>query len=72
MKLYVWETHKDYEGMLTFAIADSEEDAKKLIIQEIGFPGIYKYPDVLPDFMDEYCSVYDLNEPIAFYMSHSG
>ena len=70
MKLYVWETDKKYESMLSFAIAKDKEEAKKIITREVGYP--YKYPNNIPEFLNEYCCMYDLDEPIAFYMSHSG
>ena len=72
MKLFVWEERKDYEGLLTFAIAENIEEAKKLIIIETGYSHIYKYPDILPDFLNDSPDVYEVNKPVAFYMSHSG
>ena len=70
MKLFVWEKREDYEGTLAFAIAENIEEAKKLIITEMDYP--YKYPDVIPDLFDNSPDVYEVNEPVAFHMSHSG
>ena len=70
MKLYVWEEQEEWESMLSFAIAENKEEAIKLITQEVGSP--YTYPDNIPDFLKEYCVEYELDEPIAYYMSHSG
>lgn len=66
MKLFVWEYTKDYEGLLAIAIANNVEEAKKLIKVE----GDYRFG--LPEFFDESPDEYDLDEPVAFYMSHSG
>lgn len=39
MKLFVWEGFcPDYTDGLAFAIAKSEDDAKKMIEKELGYP----------------------------------
>ena len=70
MKLYVWQKSEEYESMLAFAIAENEEEAKKLIVQELGYP--YKYPNIFLNWMNEHGSEYYLDKPVAYYMSHSG
>lgn len=38
LKLYVWENVlRDYTGGIAFAYAENQEDARKLIIEKLGY-----------------------------------
>lgn len=62
LKLYVWTGFSpDYSDGLAFAIAASEEDAKKLIEDQDG--EVYTWGDL---------HVHDLNEPVAYSEAGGG
>ena len=63
MKLFVWdEFAPDYSDGLAFAIAESETQARELIVDKHGYP-----PDVWGNVQ-----VFELNNPIAFCVSGKG
>jgi len=66
MKLFVWEYSERYEGCLAFAIAKNVEEAKELI----KAAGDYRFG--LPELFDEDPDEREINESVAFCMSHSG
>jgi len=58
LKLYVWWSVLPESDGLAIAIAASEEEAMKMVVDKWGAPLDQKYW--------EDCKVYDLNTPIAF------
>lgn len=63
LKLFVWaEWAPNYTDGLAFAIAETEEQARKLIYDERGFCTTEWGP----------CQVFDLNTPIAFSVYGGG
>ena len=63
MKLFVWdEFAPDYSDGLAFAIASDENEARELIIDKKGYD---------PDSWGS-MQVFELDKPIAFYVSGKG
>lgn len=64
-QLYVWnEFNPDYTDGLAFAIARSEEEAKGMIAEEMGFTPRERAWGAL--------SIHPLNKPVAFAVSGGG
>ena len=64
-QLYVWnEFNPDYTDGLAFAIARSEEEAKGMIAEEMGF--------TLRERAWGSLSIHPLNKPVAFAVSGGG
>lgn len=64
MKIFVWQGFcPDYTDGLAFAVAETVEQARELVIAERGGYGPYEWGAL---------SIYEITEPIAFSVSGGG